>query len=120
MRRSPVLAILAVVIAVLVIALGFASGPSSGPTADLVDYAVSADGRQLVVTAVVPRRCDIDRSVGTESPTAVQVKVTLSCSGSPTPQGDAPLIDVPIALTSPLNGRAVFDANGATVSPKTP
>jgi len=119
MRRSPVLAILAVVIAVLVIALAFANGPSGGPTADLVDYAVSADGRQLVVTAVVPRRCDIDRSVGTETATAVQVTVRLSCSGSPTP-GDAPLVDVPIALASPLNGRAVFDANGAAVSPKRP
>jgi hypothetical protein len=119
MRRSPVLAILAIVIAVLAIALGFTNGRSSGPTADLVDYAVSADGKQLVVTAIVPRQCDIDRSVGAESSTAVQVTVTLSCSGSPI-AGDAPLVDVPIALASPLNGRAVFDANGAAVSPKTP
>lgn len=118
MRRSPLLAILAIVVAVVVIALGFANGPSSGPTADLVDYAVSADGRQLVVTAIVPRQCDIARSVGNESSTAVQVNVTLSCRGTPT-LGDAPLIDVPIALGSPLSGRAVFDANGAAVSPKT-
>jgi len=119
MRRSPVLAILAIVIAVLAIALGFTNGGSNAPKADLVDYAVSADGRQLVVTAVVPRQCNIDKSAGAESPTAVQVTVTLSCSVGRI-AGDAPLVDVPIALASPLGGRAVFDANGAAVSPKTP
>src|SRR4051812_36728345 len=119
MRRSPALAILAIVIAVLAIALGFANGPSARPSADLVDYAVSADGRQLVVTAVVPRQCDVDRSVGAESSTTVQVTVSLACRGGLV-ASDAPLVDVPITLSTPLAGRTVLDANGAAVSPKSP
>jgi hypothetical protein len=117
MRRSPVFAILAILIAVFVIALGFASGPSARPPADLIDYAVSADGRQLVVTVVVPRQCDVDRAAGEESTTSVRVTVTLSCSGGG-PAGDAPLVDVPIALATPLGSRVVLDAYGGALSQK--
>ena len=115
MRRSPALAILAIVMAVLVIAVGFASGPSARPPADLIDYVVSADGRRLVVTVVVPRQCDVDRATADETTTTVRVTVTLSCSGSAT-GGDAPLIEVPISLATPLGSRVVLDANGGAVA----
>jgi hypothetical protein len=117
-RRSPALAILIVAVVVGVIAAGLAGGASSPPPADLLDYAVSADGRQLVVTAIVPRECGIARSVGAETPAAVRVTVTLSCSGKPSGT-DAPLIDVPIALAAPLGDRGVLDAGGNPVQPKT-
>src|SRR3954447_5896082 len=116
MRRSPVLAILAVVVAVLVIALGLSNGAPAPRTADLVQYAVSADGRHVVVSAVVPRQCDVERATANESATAVQIAVRLSCNGPSS--GDAPLVDVPIALSSPLKDRDVLDANGAAVTPK--
>ena len=119
MRRSPLLAIIAILIAVLTLVVGLSNGAAPGRTADLVDYAVSANGLQVVVTAVVPRQCDIDRTVGEESTTAVQVTVKLSCSGGAV-AGDAPLVDIPVSLKTPLGDRAVLDANGAAVSPKTP
>jgi hypothetical protein len=119
-RRSPALAILAIVVAVLVIAMGFASGRSSGgPTAELVDYAASADGLRLVVTAIVPQLCDVDRIVGDESTTAVRVTVTLTCRGAPS-AASAPLVDVPVTLRTPLGSRAVLDANGSAVAPRSP
>ena len=119
MRRSPAVAFVVIVFAILAIALGFANGVPSAHVADLVVYAVSADGRQLVVTAVVPRACGIERTVGDETPSTVVVTVTLSCSG-PRAAGDAPLVDVPVALQTPLGGRTVLDPNGAAVSPKSP
>jgi hypothetical protein len=118
-RRSPALGILAIVIAVLVIAMGFASGRSGGPTAELVDYAASADGLRLVVTAIVPQACDVDRTVGDESTTAVRVTVTLTCRSAPS-AGSAPLIDVPLTLRTPLGSRAVLDAGGGAIRPKSP
>lgn len=114
MRRSPALAILIVLVVVGVLAAGLAGGSASPPPADLLDYAVSADGRQLVVAAIVPRECGIARSVGAESATAVRVTVSLSCSGRPT-GSDAPLVDVPIALAAPLGDRSVLDAGGYPV-----
>ncbi len=119
MRRSPLFAILAIVIAVLVIAMGFATGRSGGPAAELVDYAASADGLRLVVTAIVPQACDVDRVVGDESTTAVRLTVTLTCRGAPS-SGGAPLVDVPVTLRTPLGGRTVLDANGGAVRPKSP
>jgi hypothetical protein len=117
-RRSPVIAILAIVIAVLVIALGLTTGAPAPRSADLTQYAVSADGKQLVVTAVVPTQCGISRTSADERSDAVQVIVRLSCNGSPS--GAAPLVDIPVTLTNPLNGRTVLDANGAAVAAKTP
>jgi len=108
---------LVIVLTVLVIALGLANGAPAPRTADLTQYAVSADGKQLVVTAVVPTQCAIERTSADEGSGAVQVTVRLSCSGSPS--GGAPLVDIPVALTSPLNGRTVLDANGAAVQAKT-
>lgn len=119
MRRSPVLAILAIVFAVLAIVVGFASGPSAGHVADLSDYAVSADGRQLVVTAIVPRECSIARTVADESSTSVRVTVTLSCGRSPS-AGGAPLVAVPVAVATPLGDRVVLDAHGGAVTRRSP
>ena len=116
MRRSPVLAILAIVIAVVVIALGLSTGAPAPRVADLDSFAVSADGKQLVVSAIVPRQCSIERTSANESSDAVQVMVRLSCSGSPS--ASAPLVDVPVILASPLGSRAVLDANGAAVAPR--
>src|SRR4051812_23440961 len=120
MRRSPALAILAIVVAVLVIALGFSNTRSGGAAAELNDYAASPDGLRLVVTAIVPPQCTIDRTSADESGSVVIITVTLACAGAARSAAGAPLVGVPFTLKAPLADRVVVDANGNQVSPRSP
>jgi len=79
-------------------------------TAQLAHYAVAPDGRQLTVTAAMGRLETIESTSVQEGPTTVKIIVLISRRSGTAP-ADIQLVDLPIALTSPLGGRTVTDAN---------
>lgn len=83
----------------------------------IAHYTVGADGRELTVSVAMGRLETIESTKIEESATTVKVIVLVS-RRSGTAQADLQLVDVQVALASPLSARTVVDASDTPVPVK--